>query len=170
MKSISIYYVPEKEDMKYYNKKMEKAMLTAWMKKLFLPFAVMSVISIMYNIWVFISIFCFYIISVFTPVFAIRENLKSDINTPRFFKPLMIDFYEDHIEHIRLDGENGKRISEAHYRFSDVLGILETDKYFFFNVTSANLITIPKRAVNQQQYDMLKNLIENCFSGIYTTI
>lgn len=170
MKSMSVCYVPSEEDISCYSRLMQKGLLIAGIKRSFIPFAVMAVISMLLDLWVFLSLFCFYAAAVLIPVIGMGENLKKDLETQRFYLPVTVDFYEDHIVTIRHRAEDGRKVSERHYRFRDVIGILENDSHFFINTAPFNLIVIPKRAIGEEEDSMLRNFIENLFSDKYQKI
>ena len=85
-------------------------------------------------------------------------------------KPITVEFYEDHFVVRNKPDEISESFSEKHYGFDTVVNAFESEEYFYFIFSTNNILIIPKRAVDEEQKDNIKNLIDNLFSGIYRKI
>ncbi len=94
--------------------------------------------------------------------FSIRRN-RSFV----FDRETTVEFYDDHIVTYLLPCDKYKSQTQVHYGFDKVGRVLESEKNFYFMFKDNTMVIIPKRAVGEQEYTMIKNLIDNLFSNKY---
>ncbi len=170
MKHISISYTPTAEDYISYSKKAEPALFYMRIKRMMLPFAIMMIAGFFFDIYLSILSFSFFLISNLAPAMLNREYVKKQEKSKFTKRPVTVDFYEDHIVYSYNPDENFKGRGERHYGFKAINGVVESEEYIYFLTKAANIINIPKRVLQQEEYDMLKNLIDNLFSNKYQKI
>ena len=170
MKYLSLCYTPTPEDFISYAKKAEPAVFALRAKKMILPFGIMAVAGMIFDFYLSVIALSFFICASLIPAIINREYIKMQKSSQFILRPVCLDFYEDHIVQSFLPGGRFKGRNEKHFGFRAVAGVIENEQYIWFLTRSASIITIPKRELDGEKYGMIKNLIENCFSGIYTTV
>lgn len=168
MKYFSLRMYLTKEDYESYEKKMRKAVLFGRMKQLALPFIFLTVISAVYDIfYILISLFLF-AVALIIPEMVNRDfSNKCRTQSKLIRRPMIVDFYSDRFEVRSEPDEFMKGSSERHYGFDTVRNVLESSDYFYFIFKTNNILIIPKRAISQEQFGMIKNLIDNLFADKY---
>ncbi len=167
MKYFSLSYRLSAEDYREYDKIYNRDVLKLRMKRLALPI----ICVIIFNAFINIKSLPLTIALISSPIivsFLISNNfLKCRNNSLIFKRELTVDFYDNHIVTRLLPGENFKSSSEKHYGFEKIVRILESDTNFYFFFRDNSLLIVPKRYVEAEQYEMIKNLIENLFRNKY---
>lgn len=170
MKYFSVYYNPTPEDFVSYAKKAEPAVFTLRAKKMILPFGMLAVAGIMFDFYLAVIALSFFICATLVPAIINREYIKKQQSSQFGLRPVCLDFYNDHIVQTFLPGGRFKGKNEKHFGFNAVAAVIEGKEYIWFLTKASSLINIPKRELDSEKYAMIKNLIDNCFSGIYTTV
>ncbi|MBQ8504342.1 MAG: YcxB family protein [Clostridia bacterium] len=171
MKYFSLRMYLTKEDYESYEKKMRKAVLFGRMKQLALPFIILTVVGAIYDIFnILISLFLF-VVALIIPEMLNRDfSNKSRSSSKLIKRPMIVDFYSDRFEVRTEPDEIMRGRSERHYGFDTVRSVIEASDYIYFIFKTNNILIIPKRALDEEKYGMIKNLISNLFSGIYSAI
>lgn len=171
MKYFSLTYSLTAKDYESYEKKMFFTIVLGRLKQLIFPFLIMTVFSVFIDVSLTVISVCLFIIAMILPNMANREFSKSTRKKSKLIrKPMTIDFYSDHFEVISEPDMNMKGYSVRHYGFDTVLSVLESDEYFYFIFKTNNILIIPKNILSQEQFGMIKNLIDNLFAKIYKAI
>ena len=50
------------------------------------------------------------------------------------------------------------------------VSVAESKTNFYFSYMNERILIIPKRVLDGEKYGMIKNLIDNYFSNVYTTV
>lgn len=174
MKYFSLSFRLQKEDYDAYYKDFRKGRILNELKRsLFLAiFSVFILVAFVTadtvsHIIPVVSIFC---VSVAFPLFFSRRISSLFYKSKQGRKKARYDFYADHIEiHIDAD-ESCRHTSEKHLKMRGFTQIVESSKNFYFSYMNEKMLIIPKRALNEESYTMIKNLIENYFSRVYVSI
>lgn len=175
MKHFSLEYYLTPEDFKIYKRLVLKSMLSAKLKSLL--FAIILVVGL--SVFV-IADSDFESVPMYLMLFAISVTAYLTVSTGQtkemeqksllLKKKLYVDFYSDHFVVNTHPDEFSKSYSEKHYGFDKVMSAVETEGYFYFTFTTNNILIIPKRALLEEKYGMIKNLIENLFAEKYRMI
>lgn len=107
------------------------------------------------------------LVSFLLPIISCKEYGKRRNASFIFDRETAVDFYGDHIIVNYLPNERHRGNVEIHYGFDKVYKVIETGKYFYFMFKNSTMVLIPKSAIGEQEYSMIKNLINNFFMGKY---
>lgn len=169
MKYFSLSFKLDEHDYQNYNRILTKAILLSKAKFFLLP-----VIAIIVGLSIFdiLDVYSAIIMALIAPVFLFttvllnKEYYRVTFKKSKIIKRyLTVDFYDDHIEEKYTPDEYMNGYTERHYSFKDVLHIAESKENFFFLLNDNTMLNIPKRALNEETYGMIKNLINNLFSN-----
>ncbi len=165
MKYFSLSYRPNVEDYREYDKIYNRDLLKLRMKRFALPIIFM----IIFTAFLDIKSLPLFIVLIFSPIIIsllISNNFsKGRKNSLIFKREMTVDFYDNHIVTRLLPDENFKSEIEKHYGFDKIIRILESDTNLYFFFRDNSLLIVPKRYVGAEQYEMIKNLIENLFKN-----
>ena len=89
--------------------------------------------------------------------------MKSIFTSKLTTRQVNIDFYADHLVYILSPDNNYKGKNERHFGFDRVVNVFEFPNAFIFAFKDEGGVNIPKRALNEEQTDMIYNLIDNMF-------
>lgn len=89
--------------------------------------------------------------------------MKSIFTSKLTTRQVNIDFYADHLVYILSPDSNYKGKNERHFGFDRVVNVFEFPNAFIFAFKDEGGVNIPKRALNEEQTDMIYNLIDNMF-------
>ena len=170
MKILSLSFTPYPEDYISYSKKAEPALFSLRIKRSLIPFGIMFIIGLFMGLYFSILALSLFIINNAVPFVLNREYMKKQLSSRIIKRPVMIDFYDDHIVQTFLSDENFKGTNEKHFAMKAVVGVIESDEYIYFLTKAANVINIPKRVLSDEQYGELKNLTNNFFADKYQKI
>lgn len=170
MKHISLDFTPTAEDSISYAKKAEPALFSLRIKRMMLPFVIMMIAGLIFDLYLSILSFSFFLIASLAPAMINREYIKKQNKSEFILRPVTVDFYEDHIVYIYNPNEKFKGRGEKHFGMKAIGGVVESEDYIWFLTKAGSIINIPKRILQQEQYDMLRNLISNLFSDRYQKI
>ncbi len=109
--------------------------------------------------------------SLIVPYIIDKEYINSlHRNSDILKKELTVDFYDNHFVVSSQADSISKSFSERHYGFDTVAAVNETEGYFYFIFKTNNILIIPKRVLSQEQFGMIRNLIDNLFAKVYKVI
>lgn len=174
MKYFSLNFKIEKEDHKSYYRDFRKASIaTALRGSIFM--AILSVFilftSISNNmIAVVVPVVMFFLITLIYPLIYGKKISASLFESKLSGRNNIYDFYADHIEVHSLPDERSKSYSVRHLKMNGIVGVRESSTNFYFFYMNEKVLIIPKRVLDEEKYQMLKNMIENYFSNVYMTI
>ncbi len=175
MKHFSLEYYLTPEDFKIYKRLLIKNLLLAKLKPMLFAFifiigffVITSANSDYQAIAVYILAFAISITAYLTV--STGQTKEMEEKSYLLKKKLYVDFYADHFVVNTHPDEFSKSYSEKHYGFDKVFSAVEAEGYFYFTFTTNNILIIPKRALTEEQYGMIKNLIDNLFGKIYKAI
>lgn len=171
MKYFSLRMYLTKEDYESYEKKMRKVVLFGRIKQLALPFILLTVVGAVYDLFNILIFLFLFAVALIVPEMVNRDfSRKCRSGSKLIRRPMIVDFYSDRFEVRSEPDEIMKGSSERHYGFDTVRNVLEASDYFYFIFKTNNILIIPKKALDEEQFGMMKNLINNLFSGIYSAI
>lgn len=170
MKILSLSFTPVPEDFTSYSKKAEPALFSMRMKRGLIPFAIMFVFGLMFGIYFSILALSLFVINNVVPFILNREYMKKQLSSRIIKRPVVIDFYDDHIVQTFLPDESFKGTNEKHFGLRSVAGVVESDEYIWFLTKAANVINIPKRVLTAEQYEEIRSIKDNFFANKYQKI
>lgn len=174
MKYFSVSFRTEKSDLACYYKDFGKAQLVNLFKKS----AVMGIFALIImfvllnsdTVSLIIPLATIFVISAVMPYVFSKEISYSLYSSKQASRINRYDFYADHIE-IYSDADQFSASScEKHLKMNGFTSVAEGSTNFYFSYMNEKMLIIPKRVLNEEQYGMIKNLIENYFSSVYTRI
>lgn len=77
-------------------------------------------------------------------------------------------FYQDHI--VEKSDSGSKIVYEEHFPLEAIKSIIESKEHYLLFISPVQAIIIPKRAMNEEDKEKMKNLIVNIFSNRYKNI
>lgn len=171
MKYFSLTLNLTKADYESYEKKVSKDVLLMRMKQLAIPFIIFCVIGAIFDLFnIFLSCFLF-VSALIIPAMVNKDfSNKCRNNSKLVRRPMTVDFYSDHFVVSSVPDEFLKGRTERHYGFDTVGNVFESSEYFYFIFKTNNILIIPKKALDEEKFGMIKNLINNLFSNIYRTL
>lgn len=170
MKILSLSFTPVPEDYISYSKKAEPALFSMRLKRGLIPFGIMFASGFFFGVYFSILALSLFAISNVVPFILNREYMKKQLNSRIIKRPVVIDFYDDHIVQTFLPDESFKGTNEKHFGLRSVVGVVESDEYIYFLTKAANVINIPKRVLSDEQYGEIKNLTQKYFADKYQKI
>ena len=173
MKYFSLGFTLNKGDYNAYYKDFGKGLVLNQFKRSAISLILMLVIAMMYassQTAGFIATFAFLIfINVFMPVIYSKKLAASLVNAKSNRKENRYDFYADHIE-IHIGDGFSEASAQKHLKMNGFVSVAESKSSFYFSYMNEKVLIIPKRALDNEKYGMIKNLIENYFSNVYISI
>ena len=170
MKILSLSFTPIPEDYTSYSKKAEPALFSMRLKRGFIPFAIMFMCGLFFGIYFSILALSLFAINNVVPFILNREYMKKQLSSRIIKRPVVIDFYDDHIVQTFLPDGSFKGTNEKHFGFRSVAGVVESDEYIWFLTKAANIINIPKRVLSEEQYDEIRSIKDKFFADKYQKI
>lgn len=111
------------------------------------------------------AVLLFFIGSMILRPFLYKRNIKKAYEKNYAFRTdIIVEFYNDHIVEKNDGGETNIKF-ESHFPLEAIQRATETQDSFVFNITGTEVLIIPKRALDEEQKQKLKNLIQNVFSN-----
>lgn len=164
MKNFSISFSLSKEDYKNFYKTINKAFMPRRLKFSAITFVVAFVLAFMKYYSLAVTSICLMCILFFlgdfvNQIYILRMNDKSKIGRRR----TTVDFYSDHFEIIYLPDEAFKGKSERHYPFSSVKMVLQSSDYLYFKTDDFTTLIIPRRDIDPEANEKIKNMIDNLY-------
>lgn len=170
MKNISLSFTPLAEETTEYMRYSEAPYMTARIKRLVIPFALCCVMGFVFEFYICVCSLCFFAVNVITSVILNRNNIKTLEKSPAATRNQTVDFYEDHIEITLHPDMYFKGTSVKHIPMDAVFFVLEGKSCINFITKSFGAVTIPKRVLNEQDEEKIRNLTDNLFSNKYKKI
>ncbi len=175
MKYFSFDYRLFKEDYKNYYKDFRKINFMIILRKalipaLFLVFISFFILNSKSDKMIYVTFFAFLIISAFFPHYYSKKISMSLVNSKHGQKEVRLDFYGDHIEIHVPEADGCRCTSQRHLKLNGFTMVAESESSFYFSYMNEKMLIIPKRAINEEIYQKLKNLINNYFGNIYMTV
>ena len=174
MKYFSLNFTMNKGDYDAYYKDFSKGLVFNQLKRSALTLVLMAVMAAMYvtsqSAGLIATVFFVALITVFMPLVYSKKLAVSLVNSKNNNKETRYDFYADHIEIHHIPDENSKASCEKHLKMNGFVSVAESKKNFYFSYMNEKVFIIPKRALDNEKYAMIKNLIENYFSNVYMSI
>ena len=164
MKNFSINFSLTKKDYRNFYKTINQTLLLQRLKYLAITLTVSIVFAVLkfYSLAVtsfFTMFILFFIGDIVNITYILRMNDRSRIGKRR----TTIDFYNDHFEIINYPDEYFKGKSERHYPLDTVKMVLENKDYIYFKLEDFTTLIIPKRDIETDSYEKIKNMIDNLY-------
>lgn len=167
MKYFSISYRLTAEDYNEYDRLYNRDYIKLRFKRLIPLYIVPVIICAFIELQTAIIVGVMALFSFILPFLGNREFSKLRGESSLFKRESTVEFYENHIVTRLLPDENFKSEIEKHYGFDKVNRVLESEGSFYFAFKDNSLLVIPKKYIGQEEYTMIKNLIENLFRNKY---
>ncbi len=174
MKYFSLSFRLQKEDYSAYYRDFRKGHILNELKRslfmaIFSVFILVTVVTAETLSYI-IPVASVFAVAVFLPIYFSRKISSSFYKSKQGSKEARYDFYADHIE-IHIEPVEGcRQTSEKHLKMRGFTQIAESSTNFYFSYMNEKMLIIPKRALNEESYGMIKNLIDNYFSNVYISI
>lgn len=167
MKYFTLSYRLNAEDYNEYDKIYNRDYAKLRFKKIIPLYIVPVIICAFLDVQTAIIVGAMALFSFFLPFLGNREFSSLRAESSIFKRETTVEFYDNHIVTRLLPDNNFKSETEKHYGFDKVNRILESEKAFYFVFKDNSLLVIPKKYIGQQEFIMIKNLIENLFRNKY---
>ncbi len=169
MKYFSVSFFQQKDDYPGFNLKRSLASLLNPEMMIRVVIGIFLAVAIYMTADASVAVFAL-ISFLVIPVVANEIYNSSRVNSYFKYKitkrPITIDFYNDHIVYTFERNEKYKGIYERHYGFDTLQAVAEFEKIFNLAFKNESVI-IPKRALSEEQTQMVYNLIDNYFKDKY---
>ena len=169
MKYFSVSFLPEKKDV---NKKAifisilfsdNKNKLLS--KLLFIcAFICIGFFMEQYEL-IYYAFLSFILIPKIADIITVFSQVKKSNESHLARRPITVDFYGDHLVYSFGCTERFKGSFEKHYAFRNVTGVIESINSIAFSFGEKESVVIPKRALSDENRQMIDNLIENLFKN-----
>lgn len=174
MKYFSLSFKTEKEDYKRYYSDFGKGLIFNQLKKssftiIFTIVMIAMCITTVSKDFLVPIAFIFFI-SCFMPLIYSRKISMNFLNTRNSQRINSYDFYADHIEIHSIDDGKSKESTERHLKMNGFVSVAESSTNFYFFYMNERMLLIPKRVLDEEEYNMIRNLIDNYFSKVYMTV
>lgn len=170
MKYFTLSYRLNEADYREYDKIYNRDYIRLRMKRLLPVYLIPVVISAFLDVQTAIIIAVMALFSFILPFLGNKEFSALRAESAVFKRETTVEFYDNHIVTRLLPDGNFRSETEKHYGFDKVNRILESETTFYFAFKDNSLLVIPKRYISQDEYTMIKNLIENLFRNKYLFI
>ncbi len=167
MKYFTLSYRLTAEDYNEYDKIYNRDYIKLRLKRLIPLYIVPVVICAFMDFKTAIIVGVMALFSLIIPILGNNVFSRLRRESSLFKRESTVDFYDNHIVTRLLPDSSFKSYTEKHYGFDKINRILESESYLYFAFKDNSLLVIPKRFVSQEQYTMIKNLIENLFKSKY---
>ena len=170
MKYFSLSYRLSCDDYKEYDKLYNRDYVRLRFKRLIPLYIVPVIICSFFDLQTAIIVGIMAVFSFILPFLGNREFSKLRAESSLFKREQTVEFYDNHIVTRLIPDGKFRSETEKHYGFDKVNRILESETNFYFTFTDNALLVIPKKYTSQDEYTMIKNLIENLFRNKYLFI
>ena len=170
MKSISLNFTPLPEETSEYMRSSEMPYLKIRIKRMLVPFLICCVAGLLIDYYICICSLCFFAVNIITSAIINRNSIRELEKSPVAVRNQTVDFYEDHIELMYNPGSGFKGTTVKHIPVSTVLFVAECNNTITFITKNAGAISIPKRILQGEDEEKIRNLIENLYSDKYQKI
>ena len=169
MKYFSVSFSPEERDI---NKKaILISVLFSDVKKQMLPKLLFICGFIFFGFFmeqyelIYYAFLSFIIIPKAASLITVFSQIKQNNESQLSRRPVTVDFYGDHIVYSFGSTERFRGSFERHYAFCDVISVIDSIGSFAFSFGENDTVIIPKRALSDENSQMINNLIENLFKN-----
>ena len=114
---------------------------------------------------IYYAFLSFIVIPRIASIISVFSQLKANKVSQLAQRPVIVDFYAEHIVYSFGSTERFKGSFEKHYAFTDVSAVIDSISSFAFSFGENDTVIIPKRALNEETGQMINNLIENLFKN-----
>ncbi|MBR5437936.1 MAG: hypothetical protein IKV21_03360 [Clostridia bacterium] len=174
MKYFSVNFIPEKADV---NKKailisilfgdLKNKMLS---KLIFIcAFILIGFFMNQYEL-IYYSFLAFILVPKIADIITVLSQIKMTDKSFLGKRPVTVDFYGDHIVYSFGSTERYKGTFEKHYAFRDVTNVIDSNNSIAFAFGEKDSVIIPKRSLDAESSQMIKNLIDNFFSSKFIKV
>lgn len=170
MKYFSVSYRLTAEDYNEYDRLYNRDYIKLRFKRLIPLYIVPIIICAFIELQTAIIVGVMALFSFILPFLGNREFSKLRAESSLFKRESTVEFYDNHIVTRLLPDVNFRSETEKHYGFDKINRILESETSFYFAFKDNSLLVIPKKYIGQEEYTMIKNLIENIFRNKYLFI
>ena len=167
MKYFSVSYRLTAEDYNEYDRLYNRDYIKLRFKRLIPLYVVPIIICAFMDLTTAIIVGVMALFSFILPFLGNREFSKLRAESSLFKRESTVEFYDNHIVTRLLPDGNFRSETEKHYGFDKINRIFESESSFYFTFKDNSLLVIPKRYIGQDEYTMIKNLIENLFRNKY---
>lgn len=167
MKYFTLSYNLTAEDYTEYDKIYNRDSVKLRLRRMLPLYVVPIIICFFLDVQTAIIIATMAVISFILPYIGNKEFSKCRADSSIFRRATTVEFYDNHIVTRLLPYGNFKSETEKHYGFDKIQRILESETTVYFAFSDNTLLLIPKKYINEEQYTMIKNLIENLFRNKY---
>lgn len=174
MKYFSLELNLKKEDYDAYYRDFGKLLLLGQLKRSSITLALMALLAGIYFSYetagLVATVLFIGISTVIMPLIVSKKLAVSLLQARSNKRPNRYDFFADHIE-IHIDADETSRAStEKHLKMKGFLAVTESKSGFYFSYMNERMFIIPKRVLDKEKYEMIKNLIDNYFSDVYMSV
>ncbi len=167
MKYFSISYTLTAEDYNEYDRLYNRDYIKLRFKRLIPLYIVPVIICAFIELQTAIIVGVMALFSFILPFLGNREFSKLRGESSLFKRESTVEFYDNHIVTRLMPDGNFRSETEKHYGFDKINRIFESESSFYFTFKDNSLLVIPKKYIGQDEYTMIKNLIENLFRNKY---
>lgn len=114
---------------------------------------------------IYYAFLSFILIPKIADIITVFSQVKKSNESHLAQRPITVDFYGDHIVYSFGSTERFKGSFEKHYAFKNVTGVIESINSIAFSFGEKESVVIPKRALSDENRQMIDNLIENLFKN-----
>ena len=170
MKSISLSFTPLPHETTEYMRCSEAPYMTVRIKRMIIPFIFCCIMGLFLNFYICVCSLCFFAVNIIVSVMLNKNNIRALEQSPVAVRNQTVDFYEDHVEITLNPDMNFKGLSVKHVPMKAIFYVLEGRDCISFITKSFGAVTVPKRILNGQDEEKIRNLIDNLFSDKYNKI
>lgn len=167
MKYFTLSYRLTAEDYEEYDRIYNRDYIKLRLKRLVPLYIVPVIVCAFIELQTAIIVAVMALFSFILPIIGNSVFSKQRGESSIFKRESTVEFYDNHIVTRLLPDGSFKSETEKHYGFDKINRILESDACFYFIFKDNSLLVIPKKYINEEQYTMIKNLIENLFISKY---
>lgn len=167
MKYFTLSYRLTTEDYEEYDRLYNRDYIKLRLKRLIPLYIVPVIVCAFIELQTAIIVAVMALFSFILPIIGNSVFSKQRGESSIFRRESTVEFYDNHIVTRLLPDGSFKSHTEKHYDFDKINRILESEGSFYFIFKDNSLLVIPKKYINEEQYTMIKNLIENLFISKY---
>ena len=170
MKYFSVSFIPQKDDVPKQKFPLDLSLLQnpATVMRLFITIGFTAVMWFMGDTSVALFMLVSFLVMPFVANSIYRYSFISSTHKGKMIKrPVTVEFYADHLVYVLESDFNYKGIFQRHYGFDSLQQIYDFPGVFIFLFKNEGGVTIPKRAMNEDQISMVYNLVDNLFKNKY---
>ena len=159
--------MPTAEDYNEYDKIYNRDSMRLRLRRLLPLYAIPIVLCSFFDLQSAFIIAIMAVVSFVLPFMGNKGFIKLREDSMIFKRETTVEFYDNHIVTKLLPDFQHKSQTEKHYGFDKINRVLESETNFYFAFSDNSLLIIPKRFISEEEFIMIKNLIENLFRNKY---